>query len=166
VFPSHTIDDAEVTMQLVSAHHLLERGDDPLDAETALRVAFATLLTRHARPAPTVARVAAEPARVAAMQRLLALDPHFDDAPRVTLTALADAVGLSPYHALRVFVRAVGMPPHAWRNQLRLARAVGMLRRGTPVGTVAAHCGYADQSHFTRQFKRAYGVAPGHWQRA
>jgi len=165
-FPPHAIDDADLAARLVHAHGLLEADDDPLRAETALRAAFAALLIRHARPAPRVALVARESARTAAMQDLLARDPTSAGASRVTLTAVAHAVGLSPYHALRVFVRTVGIPPHAWRNQLRLSRAVELLRRGMPVGTVAVRCGYADQSHLTRQFKRAYGVAPGRWQRS
>ncbi len=169
MFPPEVIGDGELAARLASAHRLLEIGDDLLAAETELQVAFAMLLARHARPAIVVARVTGAPARIATMKSLLALDPPAGAAlgpsPPVTLAELARAVGLSPYHALRIFVRAVGMPPHAWRNQLRLARAVGLLRRGLAVGTVAARCGYADQSHFTRQFKRAYGAAPGRWQR-
>ena len=40
---------------------------------------------------------------------------------------LAQAVGLSPFHAARLFTRTNGMPPHAWRNQLRLQRALAPL---------------------------------------
>ncbi len=82
----------------------------------------------------------------------------------LSLGELAAVVGLSTFHAARLFSRSVGMPPHAWRNQLRLQHAQSLLRQGKSVTEVASATGFADQSHFTRHFKRAYGVAPGRWQ--
>jgi len=160
--PLRTLDDATLARQLLQAHRLLESGRDALAAETALLQAFALLLTRHAGVRPEAATPPADRARVAAMQERMAADL----CEPVTLRTLAGAVGLSPFHAARLFARHVGMPPHAWRNQLRLNRAAQMLRRQVPVAETAAACGYADQSHLTRHFKRAHGVAPGTWQRA
>jgi AraC-like DNA-binding protein len=82
----------------------------------------------------------------------------------LTLGELARTVGLSTYHAARLFSGTVGLPPHAWRNQLRLQRALASLRAGAAVTAVAAASGFTDQSHFTRHFKRAFGVPPGRWR--
>ena len=82
----------------------------------------------------------------------------------VTLTDVARAAGLSPFHAARLFTRATGLPPHAWRNQVRLQRALAPLRAGVSVTEVAAASGFTDQSHFTRHFRRMFGVPPGRWQ--
>jgi AraC-like DNA-binding protein len=82
----------------------------------------------------------------------------------LTLTELAEAVGLSAFHAARLFTRATGLPPHAWRNQLRLQRSLAPLRAGVSVTEVAAASGFTDQSHFTRHFRRMFGVPPGRWQ--
>ncbi|WP_231753044.1 helix-turn-helix transcriptional regulator [Burkholderia sp. TSV86] len=79
----------------------------------------------------------------------------------VTLDDVAQAAGLSPFHAARLFARVTGMPPHAWRTQLRLQRALAPLRAGASVADVAAACGFFDQSHFTRHFKRMFGCRPG-----
>jgi AraC-like DNA-binding protein len=47
---------------------------------------------------------------------------------------------------------------------MRLTRSLGALRAGVPVTEVAAASGFTDQSHFTRHFKRAFGVPPGRWR--
>ncbi len=158
--PDRAIEDADLAMRLSHAHRLLEAGADPLAAETALTAAFALLLSRHARSRPQSQVLHPDAVRVTAMQAKLAEDL----AEPVTLTELAAMVGLSPFHVARLFSRSVGMPPHAWRNQLRLNRAQGLLRQGMSVTDAAAATGFADQSHFTRHFKRAYGVAPGRWR--
>ena len=74
----------------------------------------------------------------------------------VTLAELAASVGLSTFHAARLFTRETGLAPHAWRNQMRLARSLGALRAGVSVTEVAAASGFTDQSHFTRHFKRRF----------
>lgn len=158
-FPGRVIADPEAASMLARAHVLLESGADPLAAETALHQGFALLIGRHAENRPAPANPPADAARVARMCELLAADP----AEPLTLSALAAAVGLSPFHAARLFARAVGMPPHAWRIQLRLNRAQDLLRRGLSVTEAAAATGFTDQSHFTRHFKRAHGVPPGLW---
>jgi len=160
--PDDSIKDAQVAARLASAHRLLEAGIDMLAADTALTAAFALLITRHARTRPQTHALHADRARVEAMQARLSEDIG----EPLTLAQLAGAVGLSSFHAARLFSASVGMPPHAWRKQLRLSRALGMLRQGQTVADVAAATGFADQSHFTRHFKRAYGAAPGRWQAA
>ena len=87
------------------------------------------------------------------------LDANFDQ--QIALDELAQLVGLSPFHLNRTFRDLVGLPPHAYQIQLRVARAKTMLRNGMPIADVAHRTGFADQSHFTRCFKRAVGVTPG-----
>ena len=154
------IEDTEVSAKLAHAHRLLEAGRDPLAAETALTSSFALLLARYAHSRPEAPKLLSDEARVAAMQERMAEDL----AETLTLSELAQAVGLSAFHASRLFSAHVGMPPHAWRNQLRLNRALGLLRQGMSVTDVAAATGFTDQSHFTKHFKRAYGAPPGRWR--
>jgi AraC-like DNA-binding protein len=85
-------------------------------------------------------------------------------AKNVLLEELADLAGLSPYHFNRVFCEQIGMPPHAFQTQVRVARAKKLLFEGWPISEVAVRTGFADQSHLTRHFKRLCGVTPGQYQ--
>ncbi|KVK83330.1 AraC family transcriptional regulator [Burkholderia cepacia] len=183
-FAPDVIRDADLAARLTLAHRMMEAGSerilpsqapgqaadvpataapriyDPLAAETAMLDALSTLIVRHADALPRPAPLAADEPRVDVMRERLAADLTCT----VTLDEVAQAAGLSPFHAARLFTRTTGMPPHAWRNQLRLQRALAPLRAGVPVTDVAAASGFVDQSHFTRHFKRMFGVPPGRWQ--
>ena len=169
-FPADVIRDPDLAARVAYAHRLLEAlsappdlgtpHGDPLAAETALIDAMSTLIARYARHPGDARRASADPPRVALMKERLAADLT---AP-LSLTELAEQVGLSAFHAARLFTQATRMPPHAWRNQVRLQRALALLREGMAVADVAAACGFTDQSHFTRHFRRMFGVPPGRWQ--
>ncbi|MBQ2649011.1 MAG: helix-turn-helix transcriptional regulator, partial [Achromobacter sp.] len=98
----------------------------------------------------------------AAIRHALAL---IDDAPAAALSLadLARACGLSRFQVLRGFSRATGMTPHAYQVQRRLLLARRLLRHGMALADAAASAGFADQSHMTRLFTRAYGVSPGRY---
>ena len=83
----------------------------------------------------------------------------------VTLAELSAVAGLSPFRLARVFKAATGLPPHAYQVQLRVARAQESLRGGRPIAQVALDCGFADQSHLTRVFKRSLGFTPGQFRK-
>ncbi|MFL9929073.1 AraC family transcriptional regulator [Paraburkholderia sp. RL18-103-BIB-C] len=159
-FAPGVIRDPDLATRLACAHRLLEAGDDALAAEAAMLDALSTLLVRYSRTQPAPSPIAADDARVAIMQERLTGDL----VEPVTLAEVARAAGLSPFHAARLFAHATGLPPHAWRNQVRLQRALAPLRAGVSVTDVAAASGFTDQSHFTRHFRRMFGVPPGRWQ--
>lgn len=82
-------------------------------------------------------------------------------AENVSLEQLSRVANMSPFHLHRVFTREVGMSPHAFQTTVRIARAKLLLYQGRPLRLVAAETGFADQSHFTREFKRFVGLTPG-----
>ena len=92
------------------------------------------------------------------------LHEHFEAA--VSLNELVAASGLSRFHLLRVFSKELGLPPHAYQIRLRIERARTMLRKGMPPALVAGAAGFADQSHFTRHFKRVWGITPARYASA
>jgi AraC-like DNA-binding protein len=46
----------------------------------------------------------------------------------------------------------------------RLALAQAAIESGQSLAQVATEAGFADQSHMTRHFKRAYGLTPTRWR--
>lgn len=82
------------------------------------------------------------------------------------LAELAQEAGLSRYQLLRGFTAAYGLPPHAWLQQCRLARARRLIARGLGLADAAAAAGFADQSHMTRAFVRFWGYTPGRYAAA
>jgi AraC-like DNA-binding protein len=80
----------------------------------------------------------------------------------VSVDELAREAGLSPAHFARAFRETVGRPPHQYILGRRLERARLLLDApGARLSDVALRAGFADQAHFTRLFKRAFGVTPG-----
>ena len=81
----------------------------------------------------------------------------------VTSPELEALTGLSRYALARHFRACLGTSPYRYLTLRRLDRARSLIRRGSALADAAVSCGFADQSHMTRQFKRAYGMSPGRW---
>ncbi len=83
-----------------------------------------------------------------------------DPAAPLTLIDLAKEAGLSRYQLIRAFARELGLTPHAYILQRRIALAQRMIRTGCDLAEVATAAGFCDQSHLTRWFVRQFGVTP------
>jgi AraC-like DNA-binding protein len=86
-----------------------------------------------------------------------------DPAAPLTLASLAAESGSSRYQLLRAFARELGMTPHAYIVQQRLALARRLMRAGSALVDVASAAGFSDQSHLTRAFGRQFGVTPARY---
>jgi AraC family transcriptional regulator len=127
----------------------------------AVTTALGHLLLRHAgvgEPRPVRAKGGLS---ASAKRRVLELiDARLD--ARLTVETLAGEVGLSPAHFARAFKQTIGRAPHEYLLYLRLERARRLLELpGAMLSDIAQRTGFADQAHFTRLFKRAYGITPG-----
>jgi AraC family transcriptional regulator len=88
---------------------------------------------------------------------------HLDE--KISLDDLATEIGLSRFHFARSFRATTGTPPHEFVLRERVDRARMMLERSNrPLLDVACACGFADQSHMTREFKKRVGVTPGRYR--
>jgi AraC family transcriptional regulator len=83
-----------------------------------------------------------------------------------TLGEMAAVARLSVYHFARQFRAATGLPPHQYVILRRVERAKQLLQGGDDfsLAEVAAQAGFADQSQFSRHFKRLVGVTPGQFR--
>jgi AraC-like DNA-binding protein len=114
-------------------------------------------------------RLAVEPAKGGLspvyLKRVLALlDARLMNPP--SLDELAGEVGVSRRHFFRAFKQSTGMTPFAFVANLRLKRAVDLLRGTERSATdIALDCGFASSSHFATAFKRAYNVGPLEFRR-
>lgn len=82
------------------------------------------------------------------------------------LEDVASALYVSTYHLCRVFKEETGMSIHQYLNQLRLRQALTELAQGdTALAKLANDLGFCCQSHFTRAFRKQFGVPPGEARR-
>ncbi|RKT54828.1 helix-turn-helix domain-containing protein [Saccharothrix australiensis] len=137
--------------------------DEPLDEAEAAEVtaAVADLLARHSADGP--ARRAALDLEAVRRVRELLLD---DVTGRHPVAEFERVSGLDRWAVARQFRAAFGTSPTRFRTMRRLDLARRQLRAGRPPGEVAVAVGFADQSHLTRMFKRAYGLTPAAWAAA
>jgi AraC-like DNA-binding protein len=78
----------------------------------------------------------------------------------ISLAELATACGLSRFYLVHAFTKETGLSPHAYQVHVRIERARSLLLKGISFAAAAASLGFADQSHFTRHFKRIMHVTP------
>lgn len=156
-FAEPVVYDPEMRAELTLTHRVLEGQTSALEREARLLWTLARLIVRYADDHPRVVEPLEEHEGV---QRARAyLDEHY--AENVSLARLAALAQLSPFHLLRSFHRQLHLPPHAYQIQVRVLRAKHLLRAGVSCVETALAAGFADQSHFTRHFKRIVGVPPG-----
>ncbi|MFN3537251.1 MAG: AraC family transcriptional regulator [Brevundimonas sp.] len=89
------------------------------------------------------------------------IEANLDCAP--TLADLEQAAQYDRWRLSRDFRALLGASPYRYLIFRRLDRARGMMSRGAGLAEVAQAAGFADQSHFTRHFKKAYGMTPKVW---
>ena len=83
----------------------------------------------------------------------------------VALTELADLVGLSSHHFSLRFKQTFGDTPHHYLLVRRIEAAKKLLAaRRHSIGETALEVGFANQSHFTRIFRRIAGRTPRQFQ--
>jgi AraC-like DNA-binding protein len=79
----------------------------------------------------------------------------------ISLGELSQLSGLPRERLIRSFRRVVGLPPHSYLLQVRIAEARRLLAHGLSPSETATDVGFVDQSHLHRYFKRLTGITPG-----
>jgi AraC-like DNA-binding protein len=149
---SHVLKDRIVARRLTELHKNLEtKSPSEAAVEVAREIAdvFARMPSDESRGPDATA--------LSEVERILRVKWR----ERVAWHAIAAEVKAPTSSLARAFRRHYGLPPHAFQTQLRIAEAKRLIRRGQGIASVAAMCGFVDQSHFTRAFLKYVGQTPG-----
>jgi AraC-like DNA-binding protein len=129
-------------------------------AHTGIVAALAALLEAASGRSPRRGTLAI--AAVSRVRDLIAACP----ARSLAACELERLCGLDRWTLARQFRTLFGVSPSRFRTHRRLDHARRLLASGTPLAAAAIDAGFADQSHMSRQFKRAYGLTPAAWRSA
>lgn len=83
----------------------------------------------------------------------------------VTLDELEQASGRDRWSLSRDFRALFGTSPYRYLTLRRLDRVRAQVAAGRSLADAALSAGFADQSHMTNHFTRAYGIPPARWLR-
>lgn len=138
---------------------LLSAGAGGRLCAESLATVFVVHLLRQLHPAPAVRGLTGGLARhvLRAVEEFVMDNLDAD----LALADLAAVAHLSEYHFARLFKATTGQTPHQYVIACRVERAKALITEGRlTLAEVAAACGFADQSGFTKHFKRVVGVTP------
>ncbi len=77
------------------------------------------------------------------------------------LADLAAEAALSEYHFARMFRQSMGLAPHQYVMQRRMAQAKRqIINSDLPLTDIALACGFNSASHFSNRFRAVYGITP------
>ena len=155
-FSKNVVTDPYMAALLRNTHITLETPQSALQSESLLLSMLARLIKRHAIDQPAWQAVGSENRSVQRAREYLEALPTRN----VTLEELASEAHLSPYYFCRVFHKETGLSPHGYQLLVRLRFAKSLLIQGHSISEAAAEAGFFDQPHFTKHFKRVYGVSP------
>jgi transcriptional regulator GlxA family with amidase domain len=127
-------------------------------------------LCAELRETPTVAPSLQSAVRLAGLTRWqVKCALHYIDAnlgSAVSVGELARSVGLSNSHFSRAFKGSLGVSPRRYVVRMRVERAkLIMGSTNQSLCDISADCGFADQAHLTRCFRRVVGMTPSVWRR-
>jgi AraC-like DNA-binding protein len=155
------VDDRWAQARVSALHAALARGAGALECESRFTWTLQQLIGRYGEARAHPPALGNEREAVRRARRYI--DERF--AEGVSLAEIAAHVALSPYHLLRAFRAEIGLPPHAYLDNVRIRHAERLIAAGKPLAEVSAETGFSSQSHLTRQFKRLIGVTPGQYAR-
>ncbi len=84
----------------------------------------------------------------------------------VSLSDVANAVHCAPSHLATVMKKETGQTVGQWLAATKVSAAASWLVHSeASIEEVAERVGWADRTHFTRQFRKVYGLTPAAWRK-
>lgn len=154
-FSQNVTDDIETACHLHALHEMILNGASALLKEERLYLLLAALGQSCGQAVlkdPPICRQEIE-------EVCTFLRTHCTE--HIGLDTLCRHAGLSRSTLLRAFIRAKGVTPYRYLENVRIEQARALLRRGVPPLEAALRTGFSDQSHFTNYFSSVTGLTPG-----
>ncbi|MBD1849456.1 AraC family transcriptional regulator [Leptolyngbya sp. GB1-A1] len=162
-FPDFRIPVAQnqsLAEKFASLLHSLECSKDKFTQQCLLIDVLSLIITQHAGIKSRSIQSNQEHQAIGLIKEYL----HDQYNTNISLEQLAELTHLNRSYLIRVFSKAVGMPPYTYLTQVRVEKAKELLRQGMSAAETAIAVGMADQSHLNRHFKRIVGVTPGQYR--
>ncbi|WP_245901595.1 helix-turn-helix domain-containing protein [Chitinophaga ginsengisoli] len=92
------------------------------------------------------------------VQAKLSIDTHY--AQPIDLNNIADEANFSKFHFIKQFKNIYYKTPHQYLISVRIAKAMELLKTGTPVSVACYAVGFESLGSFSGLFKRTVGTTP------
>jgi AraC-like DNA-binding protein len=156
---SPILDDPQLFQHLLQLHLALEQPSLNMSKETLMVICFELLFERYGNhKGGNQPQLTASKSTVSIRNYLL---ENWQD--NVTLAHLESFSGHSKFQLIRNFTAQYGLTPHQFLLLVKVNKAKRLLLKGMSCADSALECGFFDQSHLSRNFKRAFGVSPSRY---
>lgn len=163
VFTSEAVD--ALRDQSIDLHLLFGPDFEPVEARIRARCSFRHFVAEMEAFLGARIDVARAASRAyAAVDRAVAA--IFRARGRGPLPRAREDLDIGPRHLQGCFRALTGLSPRQLAAMVRFQASLPPLREGRPLADLAMACGYYDQAHFSREFRRFAGTTPTAWRRA
>ncbi len=162
--PRHGLDDPHL-FNLMKCIEMESKAGNPsgkLYSECLSLTLNAYVTSRYSSDNPSSEEQVVSCRRLSPAQREKILEYiHSNIHKNLSLTELAEQLGLSPHYFCSIFKDTFGMPPHKFVLHQRINIAKRMLsEQDVDIAETAANVGFSSQSHFTNVFHKITGITP------
>jgi AraC-like DNA-binding protein len=157
-FPALIIDDTALKT-MVKEFHLIAESGKPTKRISLLHDKIVSALAEY-----SLTEQAINSGENASKYSRIKIAKTFIDSNcliKIDLQEMADRACLSEFHFNRVFSEYFGISPYAYYLLRKIKESQSVLLRKNSATETAYECGFFDQSHFTKEFKKHVGVTPG-----
>ena len=93
------------------------------------------------------------------------IESHLDQ--EITLTDIAQVLGMSQYYFCRLFRQSMGVSPYKYVIYQRIERAKQLLRQPQKmsIAAISLECGFANQSALSKHFRSLTGTTPNTYRK-
>ncbi|WP_347988404.1 AraC family transcriptional regulator [Methylomonas sp. AM2-LC] len=155
-FKNPIIENLVLRNQFAYTHSVLEISDCTLEKSSCLAL-FLSKLSQYVPANHYSYHHQLNPAKIKTVIEYL----RAAYGKNISLTELSEMTETNPYVLLRNFQKSLGITPHEYLQAYRIIQARKLISTGISLTDVAMLCGFSDQSHLTRVFKKKVGVTPG-----